>query len=218
MYRFGRDWITHEREKRLLIESRKVAELAFLRAQIGPHFLFNTLNNLYSLGLRGKTEQVTNGIAKLSQLLRYILHDSQRDTVSLADEIGYIESFMELSRLAVEGDEIVFDVDLNGSAKDYRIAPMLLFPFVENAFKHGIGVDGNSFVQIKLGADRGKVDFSVANSIAAKQSDMDTNSTGVGLDNVRQRLELLYPKSHELSVTQKLHKFRIHLRLELTPR
>lgn len=212
-YRFGRDWTTDERERQILIEARQSAEMALLRAQIGPHFLFNTLNNLYSLGLQGRTEEVTQGIARLSGLLRFILHDSGRERIPLSAELTYIESFLELTRLMVPGEDLDLQVDWDGVNETIWVAPMMLFPFVENAVKHGVGTDGGSFIRIALELDGGSLAFSVANSIPARKADLDTRMTGLGLDNVRRRLALAYPDAHELTVDRSDREFRIRLRL-----
>jgi len=186
------------------------AELALLRSQVNPHFFFNTLNSLYALSL-DRSERVPDMILKLSDLMRYVLDSSLRDDVALEAEIAFIENYVDLERLRLSGNPNI-RVDVEGDLKGRRIAPMLLAPFVENGFKHGINAamhDG--YLHIRADVRDNELEYAVENSRAVGSDVTD----GMGLKNVRRRLELLYPGAHDLSIQDENDRFRVELRIRL---
>jgi two-component system, LytTR family, sensor kinase len=212
IYRLVTDNIKREKKQKEIVAEQLSVKLKFLRSQISPHFIFNVLTNLVSLA-RKKSDLLEPALLKLSDLMRYMLYESDENKVELATEVEYLKSYIDLQKLRF-GNDILINTKINIPEKDFsaRIEPMLLIPFVENAFKHGTGVD-NPAIEINLNVEEGKLKFDVRN----KFSDNETKdeSSGIGLENVRSRLLLLYPKDHELIVTKENNLFHIHLTLQL---
>ena len=188
-------------------------ELKFLKTQVNPHFLFNALNNIYTLTLL-RDEQAAESLLRLSGMLRYMLYDSEAETVPLGREIAYIHDFVALRRLK-DSRGMNIRVDLDERRPNLRIAPLLLIPLVENAFKHSRVDDlEEAYVQIKLSTSDVGVAFFVENSVPSDGYRSD-GVGGIGLENVRKRLELLYPGRHELRVEEGSATFAVHLNLDL---
>ncbi|TZF82121.1 histidine kinase [Pedobacter sp. BS3] len=189
-------------------------ELGFLRSQVSPHFIFNTLNNLVSLA-RKKSDQLEPALIRLSNLIRYMLYENDDEKVSLSREIDYLQDYIDLQYLRF-GDDITIHFKKPRYTEAYMIEPMLLVPFVENAFKHGIGLVDNPVISINATIDdkTGWLNFDVENSIPSQQSAKD-KSSGIGLNNVKRRLELLYHDSYELNITETESKFRVNLKIKL---
>jgi sensor histidine kinase YesM len=197
------------------IKAKQVqTELELLKTQINPHFLFNTLNNLY--GMARKQEKATaDGIARLSHLMRYMIHDSQVDRISLEKEVDQIKRLIELQKLRfADEDRIDINFKIEGQTKSVLIPPMLMIPFVENAFKHGISLQAPSFIHIHLQAEPETLQLSIKNSCHDIPSRKDEFNSGIGLQNVKRRLELLYPNSHELSTCKAGDVYEVNLVLE----
>jgi len=189
-------------------------ELSLLKSQMNPHFFFNTLNNLYSLSL-DRSERVSEVILQLSGLMRYVLDSSQKIMVPLKEEIRFIESYIELEKLRLSGD---VDIRFNqtGSFDGYSIAPMLLVPFIENSFKHGISSNPNSeYIVIDLKMENQSIVFSIQNS-KPNSAPNDNELSGMGMRNVKRRLELLYTDCHSLEVSDTDDHYKIDLRIELS--
>ncbi|PRZ00896.1 histidine kinase [Marinilabilia salmonicolor] len=189
------------------------SELKFLKTQVNPHFLFNALNNIYSMAYTGD-ESTPEKITMLSDMLRYVLYDCESDYISLYKEIDYINSFLEFQQLKTEKRQnISFNTGMHD--ENYQIAPMLLVTFVENAFKHSkIEKDKSGFVNIELELNAEEFHFSVENSIQAQASGQKTgNAHGIGIENARNRLELLYPKKHKLIIVHDEDKYKVTLKL-----
>jgi hypothetical protein len=187
----------------------KEQELKFLKMQIHPHFLFNTLNTLYGFALR-KSEKAPEMILKLSNLLDYILYQVDKPLVLLQDEINHIEDYVSLEKSRFqEGLHITFHKDLMDDTLE--ITPMLLLPFVENAFKHGTQIDGVVTVKIKLKVDENELNFSIENSAKNEAN----SKKGIGLENIKKRLEMLYPKNFFLEIIQEKKLFKINLKIPL---
>lgn len=191
-------------------------ELNALKAQIHPHFLFNTLNNLYSLTLKNSGE-ASEMILKLSDIMRYVLYQANEERVLLSKEIDFISSYTELQRIRYHNRyDIQFEVI--GEVKEQLVAPLLFIDFVENAFKHGIDKrfsDGFVFIQFKV--ENNSVSFLVKNSIGTEEtSGINPSETGIGLSNVKKRLSLLYPLKHVLEITATEEIFMVHLQIDLT--
>jgi len=190
----------------------KESELKFLKMQMNPHFLFNSLNNIYALSVTN-SDKTQEGISTLSLMLRYVLYDCEQPKVPLKKELEYITHFIELFKLkSSKGYNIEFVEEMEGEG--LMIAPMLLVPFIENAFKHsGIEKRGESYVKISLVTKGTLVEFSVENSIPAQPLNTDSQG-GIGLQNVKKRLEILYPLNHELEI-EKTDVFSINLKVNL---
>jgi two-component system, LytTR family, sensor kinase len=199
-----------EKEKSLLQQQQFDAEVSFLKNQVNPHFLFNTLNNIYSLSYK-KDEQTPASILKLSGLMRYMLKDSTADTVALKNEIEYIRNFIDLQKLRYKEDcYINFEVQLVND--EYRMPPLLFIPFVENAFKHGIVTDAADPLEIIIRQTNENLQLSVKNKKNTSQKD---ESSGIGLNNVRRRLELLFPKKYHLQVNDSIDLYSCDLTIQL---
>jgi two-component system, LytTR family, sensor kinase len=217
-YVMARHWQRNERPRRQLQEEKLAAELNFLKSQVNPHFLFNTLNNLFALAERHRNPELAQGIAGLSELMRYMLYDCRADRVSLEKEVHFIEALIGMQQLRLSpSDEVTISFEVTGDIRGRRIAPMILLPFVENAFKHGIRWASPSFVKIRLAVSGETLDFSVENSLFEKRDDPHREDAGIGLDNVRRRLELIYPYGHYLEVREGNGKFTIQLEINENP-
>ena len=208
-------FVKHGIRQRLMMQEIKAkhlqTELDLLKTQIHPHFLFNTLNNLYGLARR-KDTSAAEGISQLSHLMRYMIYDSSVNRIDLEKEIRQIQRLIDLQRLRfTEEDAVDIQFRVEGDVTHVQIPPMLLIPFVENAFKHGISLQELSFIHIHLYAGKSEVAFSVKNSNHDGKKINDTSDPGVGLRNVRRRLELLYPDAHHLTVRNTRRVFEINL-------
>ncbi len=210
-YSFTAAWFKDRRVQRDLEQEKLRAELKALKHQINPHFLFNVLNSLYGLAFQNDDEPTAEGIARLSQLMRYMLYDSNDAQVNLEKEIEYLENYISLQQLRLdETADIQFEV--RGAISGKSIAPMLLIPLVENAFKYGISRARDSYVHIRLEIKPDRMEFQVLNSMH------DVNLTngevgGIGLENVRKRLILIYPEQHRFIHEQRNHSYFASLTL-----
>jgi two-component system LytT family sensor kinase len=188
----------------------KDSELKFLKMQINPHFLFNSLNNIYALSVTN-SEKTQEGINTLSLMLRYVLYDCQGPKIPLRKELQYLMHFIELFKLKSSAE---YNIKVEDEVEDdsLMIAPMLFVPFIENAFKHsGIEKRGDSFIRVKLITKGNMVEFSVENSLPTKPLITDAHG-GIGLQNVEKRLKILYPETHNLNIT-KTNTFYINLKI-----
>jgi len=198
-YRFLSDNLKEQEEKKEEENERLKSELSFLRSQISPHFMFNVLNSIVSLSRR-KPESVEPVVIKLSELMRYMIYETTDSKVAISKEASYLESYIELQRLRFGNDiEIDFKSKINSTRG--TIEPMLLIPFVENAFKHGVGMIEKPNISIQLEDNAQCLHFVVRNKISHQPTERKDESSGIGLTNVRRRLELLYPDHHELTIT-----------------
>lgn len=196
----------HQLKQKNLMLINKQTELSFLRSQINPHFLFNSLNNIYSL-VYHKSDQSLTAIAKLSDLLRYMLYDSN-EQVPLQKELDYIHKYMELQQMRFDYT-LPATLELTGNPGKASIPPLLLIPFVENAFKHGDVRNGNT-IRMRLHVDDQVIRFGITNNIGVQQKDA---GGGIGLENVRRRLELLYPDHHAMEIRQTKDTFEVELEI-----
>jgi sensor histidine kinase YesM len=207
----------HETRHRERLEQQEIsAELSFLKAQINPHFFFNTLNNIYSLTI-SNGEKARTALHRLSRMMRYVLYETSSGTTRLSQEISFVLDYMELMQLRLT-DRVTVTFEKPEPVHDVLIAPMLLLPFIENAFKHGVAATAASRIHIALRQpDLMTVDFEVCNTkLALPNSDL-TGSNGIGLANTRRRLDLLYPGRYSLEVTDPSadNEFCVHLTLRL---
>ncbi|MES2278805.1 MAG: histidine kinase [Bacteroidota bacterium] len=189
-------------------------ELSFLRSQVSPHFIFNILNNMVSLA-RKKSDMLEPSLIELSKLMRYMLYENDDERVSLAREVEYLKSYIALQLLRF-GDDVTIMFNPPEDINAYYIEPMLLAPFVENAFKHGVGMVEDPQINITLSVNQatGWLDFKVMNTIAPQQHTKD-KSSGIGLVNVRRRLELLYKEDYTLDIMQNDNVFIADLKIKL---
>ncbi len=208
------DWVTYQREKQEIITKNVTSELRFLRSQINPHFLFNTLNSLYALTLK-KSDIAPEIVLKLSEMMRYMLYECNEKSVLLANEVNYIKNYLALERLR-HGDHVDIQFEITGEINDQRIAPLFFIPFLENSFKHGLNhelVDG--FVHINLNVEENSVHLNIKNSKPeAMPMAASKRSSGFGLANVRQRLNMIYPDKHELKVVVGPQAYHMDLYIE----
>jgi two-component system, LytTR family, sensor kinase len=211
--RIAKEWARNEKERRELQGEKLMSELAFLKSQINPHFLFNTLNNICSLA-RKKSDDTEPAIIKLSQIMRYMLTDSRQDKVGLEEEVEYLNNFIELQKIRT-GDKVEVGFSIKGNISRIQLEPLLLIPFVENAFKHGVSYTEKSKIDIELIIDSSELIFKVENSKAPVKDGINLEESGIGLKNVRRRLELLYPGKHQLDIRDSESKYCIMLKIKL---
>lgn len=216
---FGRSWFSSLRAKNKIIElesEKTTSELKMLRAQIHPHFLFNSLNTIYSEALK-KSDKAPSLILKLSEILRYVVDKVDMETVSLENEINYLKLFVDLHRERVNDPEKVhFKVE--GTFKEQHISPLLLITFIENCFKHGDLTDEDSMISIHLLIAETQLILKCENTVfheRGKAVNETEGGGGTGLKNARRRLELSYPGKHELDIQQRDDHYKLILKLNL---
>lgn len=186
-------WFSAESQRKEMAFEKSRSELSFLKAQINPHFLFNTLNNIYTLSLM-KSDKATDSILKLADMMRYVLTEAGDKAVPLQQEIKYLDQFISLQKIRLT-DRVKIQFDIFGTMENQTIAPFLLLPFVENAFKYGISTHQDCVIKIQLTAKPGELIFQTENRIFQEKLSREY-STGTGLTNLRRRLEILYPNRH----------------------
>ncbi len=214
MLRFAEDWFQLEARKKEIENEKLTAELRFLKAQINPHFLFNTLNNLYYLAFT-QSPKTTEVIDKLSQMMRYMIYESNHPKVPLTKEIEYMENYISLEKLRLD-DQVPITFDVHGNPQGVMIEPFLFITFLENAFKHGVSTNAtNAWVKAEIVLTEHQCVYSVANSRLSAQV-VQGEKSGIGLQNLRRRLELSYPNRHELSVRDEPRAYAVKLTLQLT--
>ena len=206
MRRFVRSQI----KVRKLETDQLTSELNFLKAQINPHLLFNSLNNIY-VQTRKRPQEAAESVLLLSDLMRYQLYDCTKEKVNLSDEIEYLKNYLRLDKLRKSNTEVRFQVD--GDPKYIKIAPFLFIPFVENAVTHGISTTDQSFIDIDFDVNGQKIDFNIRNS--KPQLPNKKLNGGIGLTNVKRRLELLYPNEYDLKIENKKSEFDVYLSIKL---
>lgn len=193
------------------------AKLDSLKSQINPHFLFNALNTLYGTSLQENAERTSEGIQKLGDMMRFMLEENMQDKITLNREIDYINNYISLQKLRTQtSPDILIDTSIDDKVNNLIISPMLLIPFIENAFKHGISLREKSHIKISLHIDGNSLYFDVYNSVHPKlETGLEKYHNGIGLENVKQRLLLLYKKKHELIIRENANEYFIHLTLQL---
>jgi sensor histidine kinase YesM len=198
---------------------RSTADLDFLRSQINPHFLFNALNTLYGTALQENAERTGEGVQRLGDMMRFMLQENMQEKILLVREIDYLNNYISLQKLRTQSSpDIAIELQIEDHVGGLQIAPMLLIPFIENAFKHGISLREPSHIKIALQTKADKLYFDVHNSIHEKpNNDTEQNKSGIGLENVKQRLQLMYPTRHELVIRESAKEFFIHLTIQLLP-
>jgi len=192
------------------LEKEKLnSELAFLKNQISPHFFFNTLNNIYSL-INVNKEDSQEAVLKLSKLMRYLLYESEQGQTLLSSEIGFMNNYIDLMKLRMS-EKIDLSVTFPDKYEDIDFPPLIFIPFIENAFKHGISYREKSFIDINMKVTKEKIIFRCANSVAGANNKTENNHSGIGLENVKKRLNLLFPDKHKLEIDKADNVFKIDL-------
>jgi two-component system, LytTR family, sensor kinase len=196
LIKFAIDWFDTQKLKAEMVNQTQTSELALLRSQVNPHFLFNTLNNIYSLVCK-QSPEAPEAIMKLSSIMRYMLYDANTDRVLLEKEIEYLQSFIELQKLRIRPQDFV-ELVIEGEVGHKTIAPMLLIPFVENAFKHGSKTGSLPGIRIRLSSMPDELVFEVTNHLKKNMLAPKDAIGGIGLNNIKRRLDILYPGKYSL--------------------
>ena len=204
------DTFKKERETEQLKKEKIQAELLFLKTQINPHFLYNTLNYMYALAYP-VSDVLGNAIIKLSQLMRYMLYNSVDGLIDLKLEIDYLHNYIEIYRLRFE-DSFFVNFNVVGEIESKKVASLVLIPFVENAFKHGVLTDVNRPINIQICISGNALLMSVSNAINRDEKD---SASGIGLTNIKRRLALIYPNMHQLDVSEDSETYKISLTIPL---
>ena len=205
LLRISNRWKRTEKEK-------LNAELSYLKAQINPHFLFNTLNSIYSLAIQ-KADATAPAVQKLSAMMRYVLNESMNDFVPLQKEIEYISNYIDLQKLRF-GKEMELSYSISGHATDEQISPLILIPFIENAFKYGVNAEAESIILIHINISQHQLQMMVTNNKVRSQVS-DENQSGIGVTNTRERLNLIYPGKHRLQIADEEKKYTVTLNIQL---
>ena len=204
-------WFESQKIKSALVLEKQSGELALLRSQVNPHFLFNTLNNIYSL-VYMKSDDAPSAVMKMSAVMRYVLSDAQNDHIPLDKELDYLKSYIELETLRIKYKDFV-EINISGNLEGKSIAPMLLIPFIENAFKHGDKSVPTPGIRISLTAGENMILFEVTNSIRKNVTINKDQVGGIGLENICRRLNLQYPGKHQLEINRDEAKYEVKLTL-----
>lgn len=208
-----RDWLKMEVVKRKLAEENLRLELNYLKSQINPHFLFNSLNNLCSIALKNSDKETASGLSKLSTLMRFMLDTSEKTSVKLIEEIEYLKSYIEMQKLRfLETDDIKISFNVIGNTNHFNLPPFLLINFIENAFKHGIDYKKPSKIDIMVTVNESRLLFKVENTIHPfiKAG----NNYKLGLENVKKRLDLIYGTDYGLNINPKSKKYIVELTIK----
>jgi len=210
LLKFATDWFSNERVQRNLESQKKDMELQFLKSQLNPHFLFNSLNNIYSLAYQ-KSDKTADAILKLSEIMRYMIYESNDSWVALSKEVEYVQSYIELQKLRFK-DGAAVELTLNGEIDAQHVVPLILISFVENAFKHGVANDPEDPIRINIIANQKILHFSITNKKSKTNKDA---MGGVGLNNVERRLQLLYPDRYKLNIVNSATHYTSELMLDI---
>ena len=204
------DWFLNERIQRDLENQRLSAELAFLKSQINPHFLFNSLNSIYSLAYQ-RSETTPEAILKLSEIMRYMLYECNDNKVDLASELQYLQNYIDLQKIRF-GNKAFIDFKIDGKVETQQIVPLLLIAFIENAFKHGVASNPQTPIRLLIEVDEAHLHFFMQNK---KHTNNRDESGGIGLNNVKRRLDLLYPGKYNLDIRDERDTYTVELSLVL---
>ncbi len=214
-------WLIYQQRRDRILQLRGVevelnkskANLQFLRSQINPHFLFNALNTLYGTALREKADDTATGIQQLGDMMRFMLHENHLDFIPMDKEIEYLQHYIALQKLRIQHSPgIVIEDNIQEESCQHQIAPMLLIPFVENAFKHGISLRDKSWIKVSLVCEEKQIRFSVRNSVHTRpENDPEKEQSGIGLQNVIERLKLVYPGKHTIHISNSGQEFAVEL-------
>lgn len=204
------EWYKNEKVKKEIELQRVQTEISFLKAQLNPHFLFNSLNSIYSLANK-KSNDATEAIVTLAELMRYMIYETDKELVPLQDEINYIKNYISLQNLRLK-DSSGVRINIYGKI-NYKIEPLLLISFIENAFKYGTDYNGKTDIRIRIEVLENNLTFEVTNYVSMHKRD--NHNSGIGLKNVKNRLYLQYPNTHELKIEESDKLFSVKLKLKL---
>lgn len=214
-YRYFKDWKQlmeeHAQKQTILAEKWKV-ELDYLKSQVNPHFLFNNLNNIYAITKRNNDTEASEAITRLSSLTRFMLYDSSSEFIPISKEVKFIQDYIEMQQLRFAEEEIIVNLKLEGNLEHTNISPFMLIPFVENAFKYGVKIHQNSIIKIEIKIIDSSLYFMVRNKI--QHSKNNHVYSGIGITNVKKRLELVYPNNYELNISNDGAYFEVQLRID----
>jgi len=208
--KFTVDWFLNERIQRELENQRLSAELAFLKSQINPHFLFNSLNSIYSLAYQ-RSETTPEAILKLSEIMRYMLYECNDNKVELVKELQYLHNYIDLQKIRF-ANKAYIDFKVEGKVESQQIVPLLLIAFIENAFKHGVANNPLTPIRLLIDVEESHLHFYMQNKKHTNNRDA---SGGIGLNNVRRRLDLLYPGKYNLDIKDEMDTYTVELSLVL---
>ena len=210
--KFSIDWYQQNQVLQKTKMEKLQAEVKYLQAQVNPHFLFNILNNLYSLTLK-KSDAAPGMVLKLSEMMEYILYDANENFVQLDREIKYLYNYIELEKLR-QGNKADIKFEVKGNPNGYKVAPFLFLPMIENAFKHGVSkIINNPYLHACITIETNKVSFNMENN---KLNFLDSRENGgIGLTNLKQRLQLHYPGKHVFEIKDDINKYRTTLQIQL---
>ena len=215
IYRRISDGIRKERARKEYEAQQVAAELKLLRSQVNPHFLFNVLTNMVALA-RQRSDQLEGALIRLADLMRYMTYDTQATQVTLQQETDYLKSYIELQKLRFSDTmRIELDTEMDANAGSLSIEPMIMIPFVENAFKHGASWLDEPYILINLKAIGGVLTLTVVNPYDSHPGATKDDNSGIGLENVRTRLKLIYPEKYSLAIDDRNHVFTVTLNLDL---
>jgi two-component system LytT family sensor kinase len=207
------DWLKKKNQNLTLEKENLESKLGLLRAQVSPHFLFNTLHNIDGL-IANNQKAASSSLIKLSEVLRYMLYDSRpEEGVYLKQEIDHINNYLSLQKLRLQNPDLC-KIEISGSPEEIKVAPLLFIPFIENAFKHSSSSGGKEAILIKFKITASMVSFHCENHFDDSDNEKDSAS-GIGLDNVRQRLKLLYPSKHKLVINSDNNRFKVVLEIQI---
>lgn len=202
----------NEKKQKELEKEKLHSELAFLKNQVSPHFFFNTLNNIYSLiGIDAPTAQ--ESVLKLSKLMRYLLYESEHGETLMSHEIDFMTNYIDLMKLRIS-QKVELQIDFPKDFPDFSVPPLLFVPFVENAFKHGVSYREHSYITIQMKIEGNMVHFFAENSVGKINQPEEIQHSGIGLENVKKRLNLLFAGKHELKISSSETTFKVDLTIE----
>lgn len=214
--RYAESSIRKSEEIKELEKEKLNSELALLKNQVSPHFFFNTLNNIYSL-IEINQKDAQEAVLSLSKMMRYMLYESEQGNTKLSHEIEFMKGYIDLMKLRIS-EKVKLTVDFPVRYDDIDIPPLLFIPFIENAFKHGISYQVNSFISIGMSLEGNILHFRTSNSSNPVNGESPQPDSGIGLDNVRKRLALLYPGTHELKISDEHTVYNVELTIDTTGR
>lgn len=214
-YRYLLDWkqsLVDQAQSQSMLAEKWKAELDTLKAQINPHFLFNSLNNIYAITERNGDKEASEAISRLSGLTRFVLYDTASAEIPLQKEIDFIKNYIQLQQLRFTDQEIIIKLQTQGELHT-PVSPFMLIPFVENAFKYGVKIGEANIIKIGIGVQNGKLSAHIRNAV--KQSVSNHNYSGIGIHNVKKRLALVYPNRHTLTIDNNGEHFDVQLQIDL---
>lgn len=215
MIRFFQLYRDKEKREYELIQEQLETQHAFLKAQVNPHFLFNALNNLYSMAIQKQEEEIAQGIESLSGIMQYLTYESSAKLVLLNKEIQLIQDYLDIQHLrTAETDDTTISFNIEGQTQDIEIAPVILLPLVENAFKHGVKPEFRCLVSIHLEIIKDQLFFKIKNTLFEK-SEKAIVEKGIGLENVKKRLCLIYPDRHQIETKEEANYFLTFLQIQI---